>query len=63
VKEEKQQARKREAKEEEGEAERYVISSGDLMRDRENQFLIILIHQNLPPLEYKRHLNRLTTKP
>jgi hypothetical protein len=31
-------------------------------RERESQLLIILFHQRLPPLEYKRHLNRLTTK-
>jgi hypothetical protein len=33
------------------------------MKQREyKQFLIILFHQSLPPLEYKRHLNSLTNK-
>jgi hypothetical protein len=32
-------------------------------REKENQFIYFLFHQSLPPLEYKTHLNRLTTKP
>jgi len=34
----------------------------DTQSERASQLLIILFHQRLPPLEYKRHLNRLTTK-
>lgn len=32
-------------------------------KERENQFPISLFHQNLPPLEYKSCLNKLTTNP
>jgi hypothetical protein len=44
-----EEARKREAEGEE--------------KERENQFPISLFHQNLPPLEYKSCLNKLTTNP
>jgi DNA-directed RNA polymerase len=62
-KERKKKLEKEKPEKEKRRREQEKFEKGGEKEREKNQFLIFFIQSSLSPLEYKRHLNRLMTKP